>query len=158
MQNLSVNDLLGVAATPDPSCSHGGSSNGKLSMGIVNSQDNGKRVTFSKALADALALEDKVEVALVPSKGCVLVSKKLASSKAIKGKLSARNEKRKICYNAGMVEGITKAFGLNFDEHVSVSYDDITLGNLDDGTPVAIVNVYNKYPVTTASTVTPDAN
>lgn len=38
------------------------SNTGKYSFGIVNSKNNGKRVTFNKALSHALGLTDKVTV------------------------------------------------------------------------------------------------
>ncbi len=128
--------------------SRGGSGNSKMSLGIVNSEANGRRVSFSKALSTALGLKTTAEIALVPDEGCVLIAAKLPHANVIKAKLSAKGSKegRKISYSASAVHALTEAFKLNFAEHVSVSYDDVTVEALDDGTKVAVVEIFNKFP------------
>ena len=58
------------------------------SLGVVNSEGNGKRIVFSKALARKLQLEDSVDIVPLKDKGVVLVAKELSSKKAIQCKLS----------------------------------------------------------------------
>ena len=128
--------------------SRGGSGNSKMSLGIVNSETSGRRVSFSKALSTALGLETAVEIALVPDEGCALVAAKLPHANVIKAKLSDKGGKdgRKISYSASAVHALTEAFKLNFAEHVSVSYDNVTVEALEDGTAVAVVEIFNKFP------------
>ena len=149
MNTPNLAQLLGVVAkTEIPAhVAHGGGGTGKMSFGIVNSGKNGKRLTFSKLLAQKVGLTDRAYLALAPSENYVLIACKAISENAIECKFSnAEESEKKISYNASAVYAITDMFGLNFQKHVSVSYDDVTIDKLDDGTLVAIVKVYNKHP------------
>lgn len=149
MSRIDLSQLLGVASkTEIPAhVAHGGGGAGKMSLGIVNSSKNGKRITFSKLLAQKVGLTDCAYLALAPSENYVLIACKAISENAIECRFSNADEnEKKISYNANAVYAITDMFGLNFKKHVSVSYDEVTLDKLDDGTTVAIVKVFNKHP------------
>ena len=111
-------------------------SRGKLSVGIVNSQNNGKRLTFSKALAEALDLKDEVVILPVLTEGVMLISKTLRFNDKIVCKLNG--DGKKVAYAAGLVQQLTECFGLDFSEHVSCTFTDIMIEDLD-GVPVAVV-------------------
>lgn len=148
MYKKDLSQLLGVVAkTEIPAhVAHGGGV-GKMSLGIVNSSKNGKRLTFSKLLAQKVGLSDRAYLALAPSEECVLITGKAIADNVIECRFSnAEEDEKKISYNAGAVYAITEIYGLNFKKHVSVSYDEVTIDKLEDGTTVAIVKVYNKYP------------
>lgn len=110
---------------------------GKFSLGIVNSRQNGKRFTVSKALAEALELSDTISV--MPSAGThqLVIGKTLSFPNALK--FNIRGEGKKTCYAAQFVELMTAMFSLDFGAHVSLTFYDIALDMLD-GTPVALVN------------------
>lgn len=117
------------------------SSNGKYSFGIVNSRNNGKRITMSKALAEALDLKDTVM--FMPHRGArkLVIAKSLEFPHAVTGKLSG--DGKKTCYLTSMVELLTKMFSLDFSKHVSRTFTDIEFDNIN-GVPVAIISFPNE--------------
>lgn len=121
------------------------SGNAHLSFGIVNSKRNGKRVTLSKSLVSAIEVAESAAMIPIPDKGVLMIGKALPYEAASNVNLKDDGG-GKIAYNSGMVALLTQTFGLNFTDHVSVSYSDIEVNTLDNGTPVAIVKIYNKYP------------
>ena len=127
----------------DIKVSHSG--NSRFSFGIVNSARNGKRVTLSKGLATALSIGDSADMVPIAAEGVLMIGKKLSFPATSTVSLK-EDGGGKIGYNSGMVAVLTQVFGLNFTEHVSVSYSDINMDHLDDGTLVAIVKIHNKYP------------
>lgn len=121
------------------------SGNALLSFGIVNSKRNGKRVTLSKSLTSAIEVDKSAAMLPIPDKGVLMIAKALPYKAA--STVNLKNDGGgKVGYNSGMVALLTQTFGLNFTDHVSVSYSDIDVNTLDNGTPVAIVKIYNKYP------------
>lgn len=111
-------------------------SKGKFTFGIVNSNQNGKRLSFSQFLSHRLGLKDTI--ALMPHGKArkLVIGKTLPFPKAISASL--RGEGKKICYKASLVEMLTNIFDLDFSEHVSLTFDRIEFDDLD-GIPVAIV-------------------
>ena len=109
---------------------------GKYSLGIVNSPHNGKRISFSKALAYELGLADTVTVMPHATARKLVIGRTLPFPNAVLGKLSG--EGKKICYRASIVEMLTKTFDIDFTEHVSRTFGDIEFDKCN-GVPVAIV-------------------
>lgn len=144
--NIDLSDLLKLAEEVKlptiPTAMGGGSS--KLSFGIVNSASNGKRITFSKGLVTALAVTNKAVMLPVKAKDVLMVARVLpfpaAKSVDLKGE-----DGRKIAYDSEMVTLLTKVFDLTFTKHVSAAYNDITIDTLDDGTPVALIHIFDKH-------------
>lgn len=116
-----------------------------LSFDIVNSKRNGKRVKLSKDLAQAVDLTDSADMLPLEEEGLLMVAKKLPFEAACPVLLKGDNE-AKIAYNSGVVALLTQMFGLNFADHTSMSFSNITIDKLEDGTPVALIPIYNKYP------------
>ena len=111
--------------------------NGKYSFGIVNSKNNGKRVTISKELAKALDLKD---IAMFMPSGLdrkLVIGRTLPFPHAITGKLSG--EDKKTCYLTSLVALLTEMYELDFSKHVSCTFGDITFDTIN-GVTVAIVN------------------
>ena len=108
------------------------------SLGVVNSEGNGKRIVFSKALARKLQLEDSVDIVPLKDKGVVLVAKELSSKKAIQCKLSGKD--RKICYSAGLVQLLIETFEVDYGEHVSRSFRDVEFDERGD-LPIAAIKI-----------------
>ena len=142
MNNLST--LLSAAAKVELPLKQLTASNSPLSFSIVNSS-NGKRLRFSKSLVEALGLEDTAEIAPVPDQSCILIAKKLPMDNVLLANLKPDGERR-VSYTATSIQALTKLFTLNFSEHSSMSFQKITLDKLEDGTPVAITEIFNKYP------------
>lgn len=116
-----------------------------LSFNIVNSKRNGKRVKLSKDLAQEINATDSADMLPLEEEGLLMVAKKLPFEAAYPVSLKGDNE-AKIAYNSGVVALLTQVFGLNFADHTSMSFSDITIDKLEDGTPVALIPIYNKYP------------
>ena len=150
MLNFANYDLDAMLASYEalddvPVISGGRKGCGAYSFGIVNSRNNGKRLTISKALAAALELTDYVEFAPVPKEGVLIIGKKLPVKNASDGNLTG--EDKKICYFSQMVQTLTKLFGLDFSKHTSMSFSDIEVEDRDEG-PIAIIRIENKYDET----------
>lgn len=109
----------------------------KYSFGIVNSKNNGKRVTISKALAQTLGLEDSAMFMPSDTDRKLVVGKTLPFPHAITGKLSGAD--KKTCYLTSLVALLTEMFGLDFSKHVSQTFVTIDIDNIN-GVPVAIVS------------------
>lgn len=119
------------------------SSYGKLSFGIVNSAANGKRVSFSKALANHLQLEKDgtVKIIPVPAVGAIIIGKDLSLTNTYVCPLKFSKE-RFVSYHSACVAGLTESFDLDFKNHVSISFDRIELDkDINNGSPIAIVTV-----------------
>ena len=112
------------------------SGSSKLSFGIVYSEENGKRLSFSKALVKTLGLTDSVSIFPLVEEGIILISKDLENENASVGKLSKKE--KKYCYNAAIVKMLIDAFKPDFNGHVSKSYDDISFEYVDDKMVAAV--------------------
>lgn len=111
------------------------------SVGIVNSIDNGKRVSISKSLAQKLALGDTLFVLPMAEDGVALLAKALPFDAASNVKLSGSS--KKIAYSAALVQLLTAEFGLDFSDRTSMSFNEVDFDNLN-GVTVAAVRIYNK--------------
>ena len=121
-----------------------------LSFNIVNSKRNGKRVKLSKGLVQALDLTDNADMLPLKEEGLLMVAKKLPYEAACSVLLKGEDE-AKIAYNTGMVALPAQMFGLNFTNHTSMSFSDSDIETLEDGTTVALIPIYNKYPANGAA-------
>lgn len=140
--DFNFKELFAEIETDDtlPMVSGNGGSN-VLSFGVVNSESNGKRISISKALCEKLGLEKEAQIAIVPSKGVIVVAKELTSKNICKCKL--RGERgRKISYNSGLVRTLTETFDLDFSKRTSITFTDIEV-QLHDGEIFAIVYMEN---------------
>ena len=117
--------------------------NGKYTFGIVNSQNNGKRVTISKALAQVLGLDNTAM--FMPSKADrkLVVGRTLPFPSAIKGNLSGTD--KKTCYLTALVTLLTQIYELDFSKHVSRTFGDIEIDEVD-GMTVAIISFPDAEP------------
>ena len=113
------------------------------SFGIVNSGENGKRLTFSKALAKDLDLDETVQLIPLLDEELLLVGTQLPNQMPMEGKLSG-HDGRKICYDSAIVSGITEAFGLTFRKHTSQSFSDIKI-ETHAGSPLALIHIIDQY-------------
>lgn len=131
-----INELLELASKCETPVIRNTASNGRYSFSVVNSESNGKRFSISKALVEALDLEDSVSLLPIQEEGLLMLSKKTLSEMASSAKLKEHG--KKLCYNAGLVRLLTKTFRLDFSNHVSLSFSDISIED-HEGEPVAVI-------------------
>lgn len=119
---------------PSITSTSGGS--GIYSFGIVNSKNNGKRLSFSKALAEKLELDAEAYITPIVEDGEILVmaSKMFDSS----FECGLRGEDKKLSYRAGVVEALVELFRLDFGKHVSMSFSKIDFFQHEGVTVAAI--------------------
>lgn len=120
--------------------------NSVFSFGVVNNR-NGKRTSYSAALVKKLGLTNTAELIPVPSDSCIMIAKTFGDVSGAKMTATlTKDDGKKISYTTYPVHAITKLFDLNFEKHSSMSFNEITFDTMDDGTPVALVKIINKYP------------
>ena len=110
-------------------------STGTFSFGLVNSTQNGKRFSISKALAEQLQLTDSVYVMPSAATREVVIGKTLPFPSSKNCKL--KGDGKKLCYSASVVELLTKVLNLDFSLHVSITAKQINLCEIE-GMPVAV--------------------
>ena len=142
MINIDIDALFKAAAKVQlPTTVSARSGNSSLSFGIVNSTRNGKRLSFSKGLVHALGLEKNASLLPLSEEGVLMIAKDLpfnsANSVTLRG-----DDGRKVAYAADVIILLTEIFKLDFSQHVSATFDDVSIENYD-GTPVAVVSIFS---------------
>ena len=117
--------------------------NGKYSVGIVNNK-NGKRITISAALGQALNLTDKAGFMIDTEAKELLISSSFSYKGAATVNVSGADGQKKIVYSAPIVEAVTRSFQLDFSVKTSMSFGDIYI-ETDENTdlPYAVVKMQN---------------
>lgn len=118
----------------------GGGSNA-ISISIVNSQGNGKRIAFSKKLTEELTLTDKIYMIPNTDDGELILSSVPIHDISSSGNLNGTT--KKICYSAALVDLLVNAFNLNYKGKTSLSFNEISFEEYDDA-KVAIVRMIAK--------------
>lgn len=113
--------------------------NSAFSFGIVNSKSNGKRVSISKALAKAIGITETVDIIAQISAGVIHLGSDFSDIDGY-SRYGLRGDDRKICYSYELVNFLTKSFGLNFTNHVSMSFRNISFTTHND-LPVATITL-----------------
>lgn len=134
-----INDLVAKAnsvSLPTAHVSHGGGN--VLSFGIVCSASNGKRLSFSKALADHLALDDTAYITPLVEEGLILITGKPVFNNAYECGL--RGSDKKLSYRANVVNALIDSFSLDFGTHVSRAFNKIEIFE-HNGVPVASIQL-----------------
>ena len=145
MVNSKLQALYELAAESGftfPTLSSRGSSKSPLSLSVINSSENGKRLHISAGIARAISIEDSVFIAVIPSGNTVIIApSKIETFAKCGSSFPAKGEKRKVVYSASAVEAITKAFDLDFsDGRTSRSFRDVQIDEYG-GVPVALVTI-----------------
>ena len=123
--------------TPDI-ISHSGSKSGrgKYSVGIVCSEQNGKRISITASLASKLNIDSEMFITSYASNGFIVLSSSKLNEQSVK--YTVKGKDKKIAYNASLVHYLIDNFHLNFEGHVSRSFDNIEFNN-DPENPMAMV-------------------
>ena len=134
--------ISGKKATPiTPSARTGHS---KYSVTIVCSERNGKRVTFTSALAKKLKLIDTIFVTAYADDGFIILGATPFNEASSAFNLSG--DAMKITYSSGLVHFLIETFHLEYGGHVSKSFGDISFNDAPDA-PMAIL----KFPTPSIS-------
>ncbi len=134
--------ISGKKATPiTPSARTGRS---KYSVTIVCSKRNGKRVTFTSALATRLKLIDTVFVTAYANDGFIVLGATPFNESSSAFSLSG--DDMKIAYSSALVHFLIETFHLEYGGHVSKSFGDISF-NDDPDAPMAML----KFPTPSIS-------
>ena len=147
---INVKDLL-AKATKVSKVTEGNTAGGssKMSFSVVYNR-NGKRITISKKLSEALKLEDKAHISFVVDEGVVLLGKATSENKDERIELALKDERntiqggvtgKKISYNADAAYGITNSFNLDYKNRSSYSFDKIDIDYSDPDSPIAIITI-----------------
>ena len=143
MKNNKLDIIKKAQAVSLPSINTTSRGNCRYSFGIVNSPNNGKRLSFSKALAEKISLDKCAHITPLAEDGKILV----AGSKIFESyECNLRGDDKKISYCAGVVETLTELFSLDFSKHVSRSYSLIDFEDYE-GVSVAVITLTN--PIST---------
>lgn len=134
VQNVSTHDLF--QALMSAKLSKPVSSSSRYSMGIVNTRSNGKRLTFSKSIADELGITDTAFAMPAEGERKLVVGQTLPFPEAVK--LTLKGDTKKICYHSQMVALLTDMFNIDFSTKTSRSFDNVTF-DTHDGVKVAII-------------------
>ena len=146
MKNNKLDIIKKAQAVSLPAINTTSRGNCRYSFGIVNSPNNGKRLSFSKALAEKISLDKCAHITPLAEDGKILV----AGSKIFESyECNLRGDDKKISYCAGVVETLTEIFSLDFSQHVSMSFNNIEFDE-HEGVAVAVIALTN--PVSTRST------
>ena len=113
---------------------------GRYSMGIVLSERNGKRVSFSAALVERLDLKDSVYITAYPSEGLLILGSTAYNADSAEFSLRNSSGSGKLCYNTTLVKYLIDAYHLEYGDHVSRSFTDFVF-NEDDTAPMAILKL-----------------
>lgn len=125
-----------------PNVTTSASNNSRLSFNIVNSKHNGKRIKLSKGLALEAGITESAAMLPIKSKGLLMVAEKLPFQAACSVTLKDDGG-AKIAYSYKMVALLTQEFALDFAERTSMSFNDISIDKLEDGTTVALIRISN---------------
>ena len=136
MINNNFNTIISRSTADNISHSVSRSGNGKYSFGIVCSEQNGKRVSLTASLASKLDIKDEMFITSYGSNGFIVLSSSKLNEQSLKYTL--RGKEKKIAYNASLVHYLIDTFNLNFEGHVSRSFDNIEFNN-DPENPMAMV-------------------
>ena len=136
MKNYNFNNIINSSTADNISHSASRSGNGKYSFGIVCSEQNGKRVSITASLASKLNIDSEMFITSYASNGFIVLSSSKLNEQSVKYTL--RGKEKKIAYNASLVHYLIDTFNLNFEGHVSRSFDNIEFNN-DPKNPMAMV-------------------
>jgi hypothetical protein len=92
---------------------------------IVNSKENGKRMTFPKSLLEELGIEDNVDVSITPN-GLAIGNELPKNAETFQLKMSGN---KGVIYSASLVQEITEVFELDFSDRVSITFNEAEIIN-----------------------------
>ena len=132
---MKAQEILANAEAINVSSKKGGKSIKSVSLVFC---DNGKRLTLSKSLFEALGKPEFIKLAADVGNGFLIIA---PDTDEAGNKYSVSNKGKGIVYNAALVKYITVIFDLDFSERTSMSFDNVKVKSIN-GIMTAFVKIY----------------
>lgn len=133
MNTKSVNSIIENGTSLNNISSKGGSA--KVSLSIVNSDNNGKRISFTSTLLEKLDNPSALQFVLSKEDGCVVIGEELRPDER---KIVFSKKGSNVLYCGGIIKEITETFNLDYSDKTSQSFDNIEFDEYMDK-PIAII-------------------
>ena len=108
----------------------------KISISIINSEKNGKRMIFSKKLLEELGNPLEIQFVLSTTESCLFIGENLLPDE---NKYAFTKEGFNVLYCGAIIPKIVTTFGLDYSNgKTSLTFNNIEIEEMG-GSPVAIV-------------------
>lgn len=131
---MTAKELLSKAVGVEVTSKRGGRAEKTVSIVLC---DNGKRLTMSASLFEALGQPDEVKCAVIADKRYLIIASDIES---VDTTYTVSNKGKGIIYNAELVRTIAETFSLDFSNKTSMSFNKVKLEDVD-GVVTAFVKI-----------------
>lgn len=131
---MTVKELLSKAVGVEVTSKRGGRAEKSVSLVLC---DNGKRLTMSAILFEALGQPEKVKCAVIADRRYLIIAHDI---KSVDTTYNVSNKGKGIIYNSELVRTIADTFSLDFSNKTSMSFNNVKIENID-GVATAFVKI-----------------
>lgn len=131
---MTVKELLSKAVGVEVTSKRGGRAEKSVSLVLC---DNGKRLTMSASLFEALGQPEKVKCAVIADRRYLIIAHDI---KSVDTTYNVSNKGKGIIYNSELVRTIADTFSLDFSNKTSMSFNNVKIENID-GVATAFVKI-----------------
>ena len=131
---MTVKELLSKAVGVEVTSKRGGRAEKSVSLVLC---DNGKRLTMSAILFEALGQPEKVKCAVIADRRYLIIAHDI---KSVDTTYNVSNKGKGIIYNSELVRTIADTFSLDFSNKTSMSFNNVKIENID-GVATAFVQI-----------------
>ena len=131
---MTVKELLSKAVGVEVTSKRGGRAEKSVSLVLC---DNGKRLTMSASLFEALGQPEKVKCAVIADRRYLIIAHDI---KSVDTTYNVSNKGKGIIYNSELVRTIADTFSLDFSNKTSMSFNNVKIENID-GVATAFVKM-----------------
>lgn len=131
---MTAKELLTKAVGIEVTSKRGGKAEKSVSIVLC---DNGKRLTMSASLFEALGQPDVVKCAVVVKNKYLVIARDIDS---VDMTYNVSNKGKGIIYNSELVRSIAEAFSLDFSNKTSMSFNNVKIEDID-GIMTAFVKI-----------------
>lgn len=122
---MKAQEILVNATAINVASKKGGKSIKSISLVLC---DNGKRLTLSKSLFEALGEPESIKLAADAENGFLIIANEIDGAES---QYSVSNKGKGIVYNSSLVSYIAELFELDFSERTSMSFDYVKVKKID---------------------------
>lgn len=108
-------------------------------ISIVNTPDNGKRISLSKELMNKLEISNSAQIRM--SDDCLLIAKQIKGSK--KSFVVRKNGNKGAIYAADLIQEISKKFKLDYSTRTTITFPKVEYHSYDNGL-IALIKIVDK--------------
>lgn len=131
---MKVKEIMAKAVGIEVTSKRGGRAEKSVSIVLC---DNGKRLTMSASLFEALGQPDEVKCAVIESKRYLIIARDI---KSVDTTYNVSNKGKGIIYNAELVRTVAETFSLDFSNRTSMSFNNVKLKEVD-GVMTALIKI-----------------